>query len=66
MNSLDIWRQNNTIVFGEGSYFEDYAPEIATQKIYVNVALSLNQEAWEAGEGQRKGARAFRRSGQRP
>jgi hypothetical protein len=53
VNSLDIWREYNAIVFlGERSNSEDYAPEIATQKINMNIAMCLNIEPGEAHKRQ--------------
>jgi hypothetical protein len=49
MNSLYIWWENKVIVFrGECSNSEHYAPEIAAQKIYMNLASCLNMQPREA------------------
>jgi hypothetical protein len=52
MNSLYIWRQDKLIVaFSERSDSEYYAPEIAAEKIQMDLASCLNMKSWEAEEG---------------
>ena len=46
VNSLDIWREDKAMIFlSERSNSEDYAPEIATQKINMNIATLSQYEA---------------------